>query len=98
MWQASGLRTGAGGGQYPMVVMKLEVKESSEKRSSRQLLPTPAGRAQGLGSASGAVLLGPAGAQAWPNWPGGGSRLHQRACGLALGVEKGWVLSTVPNQ
>lgn len=25
-----------------MVVMKLEVKESSEKRRSRQLLPTPA--------------------------------------------------------
>ena len=30
------------GAAYPMVVMKLEVKESSEKRSSRQLLPTPA--------------------------------------------------------
>jgi hypothetical protein len=27
---------------YPMVVMKLEVKLSSAKRSSRQLLPTPA--------------------------------------------------------
>ena len=26
---------------YPMVVMKLEVNESSEKRSSRQLFPTP---------------------------------------------------------
>lgn len=27
---------------YPMVVMKLDVKLSSAKRSSRQLLPTPA--------------------------------------------------------
>ena len=27
---------------HPMVVMKLDVKESSENRSSRQLLPTPA--------------------------------------------------------
>ena len=27
---------------HPMVVMKLEVKESSEKRRSRQLFPTPA--------------------------------------------------------
>ena len=26
---------------YPMVVMKLEVNESSEKRNSRQLFPTP---------------------------------------------------------
>jgi len=32
-----------------MVVMKLEVKESSENRSSRQLLPTPA---QGEGRCS----------------------------------------------
>ena len=30
-----------------MVVMKLEVKESSEKRSSRQLFPTPAAHAEG---------------------------------------------------
>lgn len=27
---------------YPIVVIKLDVKESSEKRSSRQLFPTPA--------------------------------------------------------
>lgn len=27
---------------HPMVVMKLDVNESSAKRSSRQLLPTPA--------------------------------------------------------
>ena len=27
---------------YPMIVMKLVVKEPSEKRKSRQLLPTPA--------------------------------------------------------
>ena len=30
-----------------MVVMKLEVKESSEKRRSRQLLPTPARMEEG---------------------------------------------------
>ena len=29
--------------RYPIVVMKLEVKESSENRSRRQLLPTPEG-------------------------------------------------------
>ena len=31
-----------------MVVIKLEVKESSEKRRSRQLLPTPAESEHGL--------------------------------------------------
>jgi len=29
---------------HPMVVMKEEVKESSEKRSNKQLFPTPASR------------------------------------------------------
>ena len=32
----------AAAASHPMVVMKLGVNESSEKRSSRQLLPTPA--------------------------------------------------------
>ena len=31
---------------YPMVVIKLVVNESSEKRSKRQLFPTPAQRQQ----------------------------------------------------
>jgi hypothetical protein len=31
---------------YPMVVMKLGVNESSEKRSNKQLLPTPESRQQ----------------------------------------------------
>jgi hypothetical protein len=33
---------------YPIVVMKLVVNESSEKRRSRQLFPTPANREEEL--------------------------------------------------
>jgi hypothetical protein len=40
--QSAGAASAAAAASHPIVVMKLGVKESSEKRSRRQLFPTPA--------------------------------------------------------
>lgn len=39
-----------------MVVMKLEVKESSEKRSSTQLFPTPGGDGNATGDQTNGIV------------------------------------------
>ena len=70
-----------------MVVMKLEVKESSEKRSSRQLLPTPV-------CACVRVRVG---------WVKRSMLDRMRTCvkpqaGAETAHEKSQVLTTVPNQ